>query len=184
MLADITLHGLVVALTAFTGNVLQHLTLGKGLVRVLFALGGHSHAHVAGLHAEGASESTEAGRLGVLSLSSQLGVELLAGDGLTTRKFGGNVLAVKGLEDLADVGVLHRVDVFEERNQGNQFLVVGISLPGIEDNGVLGLLADMLGIGINDDDLGQVTVEVGKILLIRLLVDVIDEGPQHKHHIP
>jgi hypothetical protein len=52
------------------------------------------------------------------------------------------------------------VDVFEEGDQSNEFLVVSVTFPGFEDDGVLGLLANMFGVGVDDDDLGKVTVEI------------------------
>lgn len=70
------------------------------------------------------------------------------------------MLAVERLENLADVRVLHGVDVFEEGNEADEVLVVRLSRPGLEDNGVFGLVADVLGLGVDDDDLGEISVEV------------------------
>lgn len=57
------------------------------------------------------------------------------------------------------------MDVLEEGDQGDELLVVAVALPGIEDDGVLGLLANVLGVGVDDDDLGEVTVQVRQVLL-------------------
>jgi hypothetical protein len=57
------------------------------------------------------------------------------------------------------------VDVLEEGNQGDELLVVTVALPGVEDDGVFGLLADVLRVRVDDDDLGQVTVQVRQVLL-------------------
>lgn len=56
------------------------------------------------------------------------------------------------------------MNVLEERNQGNKLLVVAVTLPGVEDDGVLRLLPNMSGVGVDNDDLGQIAVEVGKVL--------------------
>lgn len=93
-----------------------------------------------------------------------LGLELLSGDGFTTGEFGGDVLAVERLEDLANVVVLHGVDVLEEGNKVHELLVVTVALPGFKDDGVFRLVADVLGVAVDDDDLLQVTVEVRKVL--------------------
>lgn len=52
------------------------------------------------------------------------------------------------------------MDVLEEGDEADEVLVVGISRPGLEDNGVLGLVADVLGLGVDDDNLGEISVEV------------------------
>jgi hypothetical protein len=57
------------------------------------------------------------------------------------------------------------VNVLEEGNQRHELLVVGIALPGLQNDGVLGLLADVFGLGVEDDDLGEITVEVGEVLV-------------------
>lgn len=93
-----------------------------------------------------------------------LGLELLAGDGFTTGEFRGDVLAVEGLDDLANIVVLHGVDVLEEGNEVDELLVVSVALPGIKDDGVLGLVADVLGVAVDDDHLLQITVEVREVL--------------------
>lgn len=104
----------------------------------------------------------------LLFLGLHLGVEFLAGNSFTTGELGGNVLAVKGLENLAHIVVLHGVNVLEEGNQANEVLVVGVillTLPGLENDGILGLLADKLGVSVDDNDLGQITVQVREILI-------------------
>ena len=105
-------------------------------------------------------------------LRLQLLVELSAGNGLAARKFGGDVFALKRLEDLAHIGVLHGVNVFKEGDQANEVIVLGLSLPGVENDGVLGLLANVRGFGVDDDNLGEVTVKVGKVLRVGELVHV------------
>jgi hypothetical protein len=50
------------------------------------------------------------------------------------------------------------VDVLEEGNEVDQLLVVSVALPGVKDDGVLGLIADVLGVAVDDDDLLQITV--------------------------
>lgn len=165
VLTDLLLEQLVVALSALTSNVLQHLALRKRLVGVLLALGCDSHAHVVGAEAEHLAQSTHARGLVVLGLFClELGIELFTSNGLATGKFGGDVLAFERLQDLAHIRVLHGVDVFEEGDEADELLVVGVALPGVEDDGVLGLLADVAGVGVDDNDLGQITVEVRQIL--------------------
>lgn len=91
-------------------------------------------------------------------------VELLASNGLTAGKLGGDMLAIKGLENFADIRVLHGVNVLEEGDEANEVLVVAVTLPGVEDNGVLGLVADVLGIGVDNYDLGEVSVQIREVL--------------------
>lgn len=93
-------------------------------------------------------------------LLSKLLVEFLSSNGFSAGKFGGDVLSFKGLENLSHVGVLHGVDIFEEGNQSYELLVAGLTLPGVQNNGVLRLFADVGGVGVEDNDLGQITVEV------------------------
>lgn len=88
----------------------------------------------------------------------------LASDGFTASELGGDVMAIKGFEDLADVGVLHRVDVFEEGNETDEIFVCGVTFPGVEDDGVFGLFSDVASFGVDDDNFGEVTVEVAQIL--------------------
>lgn len=162
--ANLLLQELVVALTTLAGDILEHLALSKGLGRVLFTIGRDGHAHVARLEAEQVTQSTNARGLGVFLLVLHLGVELLASNGFATGEFRGDVLAFEGLEDLADIAVLHSVDVFEERNQADELLVLGVTLPGVEDNRVFGLFANIPGLGVDDDDLGKIAVKVRKVL--------------------
>jgi hypothetical protein len=56
------------------------------------------------------------------------------------------------------------VDVFEEWDQTNEVLVVRVALPWLQNDGVLGLLSNMALIGVDDNDLREIAVEVGKIL--------------------
>lgn len=56
------------------------------------------------------------------------------------------------------------MDVLEEGDEADQVLVVGSALPGIEDNRVLRLLSNVALVGVEDDDLGQVSVQVRQIL--------------------
>jgi len=56
------------------------------------------------------------------------------------------------------------VDILEEGDQAYEVLVLGLALPRVEDNGVFGLLADMRGLCVDNDDLGEVTVEVREVL--------------------
>lgn len=163
VLADLLLELHVVPLTTLTGNILQHLTLGKSLGGVLLSIGGHHHVHVAGVEAEHVTQGTNSGAVLVL-VGELLGLELFPGNSLTAGELGGNVLAFEGLDDLSDVIVLHGVDVLEEGNEVDEALVGSVTLPGRKNNGVVRLVANMLGLGIDDDNLGQVTVEVGKIL--------------------
>ncbi|KAI6748182.1 hypothetical protein HG531_008724 [Fusarium graminearum] len=163
VLADLLLELHVVPLTTLTGNVLQHLALCESLGGVLLTIGRHHHVHVAGLEAEHVTQGTNTGTMLVL-VSELLGLELLAGNSLTAGELGGNVLAVERLDHLADVGVLHGMNVLKEGNEVDEVLVVFVTLPGVKNNGVIGLVADMLGLGVDDDHLGQVTVKVGEVL--------------------
>lgn len=56
------------------------------------------------------------------------------------------------------------MDVFEEWDQTNEVLVVRVALPWLQNDGVLGLLSNMALIGVDDNDLREIAVEVGKIL--------------------
>lgn len=162
VLANVLRHELVVALTALARNVLEHLALGKGLAGALLTLGLH-HAHVARLEAEHVAEGTHAGDLG-LALGLVTLLELAAHDGLAARKLLGDVLALKGLDDAADVVVFHGMDVLEEGNHVDEAAVTGVAVPRRKNDGIVGLLAYKLRIRVDDDDLGEVTVKVGKIL--------------------
>lgn len=163
VLADLLLELHVVPLTALTSDILQHLALREGLRGVLLAIGGHHHAHVARVEAEKVTQGSDTRAVLVL-VGELLGLELLTGDSLTAGELGGNVLAIEGLDDLSDVVVLHSVDVLEEGNEVDKLLVVSVTLPRIKDDGVLGLVADVLGVAVDNDHLGQVTVEVGEVL--------------------
>jgi hypothetical protein len=57
------------------------------------------------------------------------------------------------------------VDIFEKGNQSHKLLVAGLALPGVQNDGVLGLLADVGRVGVEDNDLGQITVEVREVLV-------------------
>jgi len=56
------------------------------------------------------------------------------------------------------------VNVFQERDQPDQALVVGVAFPRVEDNGVFPVLPDVSGICVDDNDLGQVSIEIGQVL--------------------
>jgi hypothetical protein len=96
----------------------------------------------------------------MLSLLSQLLVELFSSNGLSASELGRDVLSFEGLENFSHIGVLHGVDVFEEGNQSHKLFIVRIALPRFHDDGVFGLLTDMGGLGVEDDDLGKITIEV------------------------
>lgn len=93
-------------------------------------------------------------------LFSKLLVEFFSGNGFSAGKFGRDVLSFEGLDNLSDVGVLHGMDIFEEGNQCYKLLVAGLALPGVQNDGVLGLLADVRGVCVEDNDLGKITVKV------------------------
>lgn len=48
----------------------------------------------------------------------------------------------------------------QERNHSNQFSVVGVALPWLHGNRVLGLERVSIGVRVHDDDLGQITVQM------------------------
>lgn len=45
------------------------------------------------------------------------------------------------------------MDVFEEGNQADEAIVIWLALPWVEDDSVFGVLADMLGLCVDDNDL-------------------------------
>lgn len=94
--------------------------------------------------------------------------------GFAAGVFGGDVFTLHGLEDFADVdglaGLGHHGEVLEEGDHGDEALVAGLALPFGEDDGVFGLELDVGGVGVDDDDLGGVAVEVGEVLGVLALV--------------
>lgn len=57
-----------------------------------------------------------------------------------------------------------RKHTFEERNHIHKPMVTSLTLPLRKNNSVFRMRADMLGVGIKDDDLGWVSIEVRDIL--------------------
>lgn len=157
ILTNHLLNLLVVALSALARNVLQHLALSKCVRWVDLAIGNDHQVHVLGLETEQATQCRHAGGALVRVLAA-LGLKLLvkggASETFAARELGWDVLVLKGLENLAHVGVLHGVDVFEERDQAGELLVLRVTFPGWQDNGVLGLSADVRGIGVDNDYFG------------------------------
>ena len=160
VLLDLLLHGQVVAHATFTLNILDHLALGKSLGRVLLTLHGHG-VQLAGLDTEAGTERAQASLLG---LGGDELVVLGTGNGLSTSELGGDVLALEGLEDLANITVVHGVDELKEGDEGHKLIVLRVTLPLGQDDGVFGLGTHVLGVGINDDDFGQVSVQIRKVL--------------------
>lgn len=70
----------------------------------------------------------------------------------------------EGFEDVAGVGDAHAGDVFEERDQGDEFGVGGLAGPFFEDDRVGGLEGGVGGIGVEEDGFGEGAVEVGEVL--------------------
>ena len=70
----------------------------------------------------------------------------------------------KGGEDGAGVFGVHGGDVFEEGDEGDKFIVVGVAFPFGEDDGVFGLEFGVGGDGVDEDGFGEGAVEVGEIL--------------------
>lgn len=62
------------------------------------------------------------------------------------------------------------MDIFEEGNKGNELIVLDIAFPRFQDDGILGLSADMLGFGVYDYDFGKIAVKVGEILCLLVYV--------------
>lgn len=168
VLADHLLHLLVVLLPALARDVLQHLALRKCSGWVLFAFGNNHDAQVLGLKPKEPAEGRHATLALVwvlLALGLELLVELGTRDSLTSCELGRDVLALKGLENLAHVAVLHGVDVFEEWDKRHQLLILGVAGPFRQYYCVLRLGADVLVARIDHDDFGKVSVQVGEVLL-------------------
>lgn len=52
----------------------------------------------------------------------------------------------------------------QERDHVNETAVSRFALPWLDDDGVLGLQRGVLGISVEKNDLGQVSVQVGQVL--------------------
>lgn len=91
-------------------------------------------------------------------------MEFLAGDALAAGIFGGDMGALEGFEDVADVGEAHASYVFEEGDEGDEFFILGVAGPGVQDDGVGGLEGGVFGGGVEDEGAGEGAVEVIEIL--------------------
>lgn len=80
-------------------------------------------------------------------------LELLPGDGFATGEFRGDVGSLEGFEGFADVLVVHCVDVFEEWDEADEIFVADLSFPGLQDDGVFGLVLDVGCFGVDYYDL-------------------------------
>ena len=86
---------------------------------------------------------------------------------LALGEFNGDVGALERLQDRTHIFDTHTGHVLEERNQSHERLVLRVTLPFVENNRVLGLQARMFFLGVNHNHLGQISVQVRKILISR-----------------
>ena len=82
-------------------------------------------------------------------------MEFFAGDGFAAGVFRGYVRVGEGGEAVAHVGQLHGGDVFEKRDEGDEFLVGGGAGPGGQVDGVGGLEGGVFGGGVEDEGAGR-----------------------------
>lgn len=52
------------------------------------------------------------------------------------------------------------MDIFKEGDQGNEFFILHIPFPWLEDDGVFGLFPCVTGFGVEQDYFREVAVEV------------------------
>ena len=65
------------------------------------------------------------------------------------------MFAFESLQTRADIGDTNGGNVFEVGNQLDQLLVLWLSLPRLEQDGVFGLGLDVVWVGVDDDGLAE-----------------------------
>lgn len=160
VLADLTVDHLVVLLAALTDLIPEHLALGETLRGRLLAIHG-----TAGLQAESRGKAAHANGGLLLLLFGELLLEALTHGLLTLGELHGDASTLERLEDRANILHTHTSKVLQEGDESNKGLVFGITGPLVQNNSVLRLQTGVLLLSINQNDLGQVTVQVRQILI-------------------
>ena len=159
ILPDLLLQSLVVLLASLPRLILQHLALRESLCRRLLAINHHHHAPA--LDPQSVAERAQPGVFGpLLLLFLDLLLELGSRDGLPASEFRRDVRACERSDGFSHVRVGHGVDILEEGDQGDEFFVFDVALPGFQNDGIIRLLFSVRCFRINDDDFGEIAVEV------------------------